>query len=74
MRGLIDIRGWVPLGKSIALQCGLISQMNNFLCDVHPKYSCAKTTDKCLTHNYFRRACFFFAPIIINMFQDIADR
>lgn len=32
-----------------------------------------ETADECLACNYFRRVYFFFAPIILNMFQDMAD-
>ena len=33
-----------------------------------------ETVDECLTYNYFRRVYFFFAPIILDIFQDMADR
>ena len=33
-----------------------------------------ENVDGYLAYNYFRRAYFFFAPIILNMFQDIAGR
>lgn len=32
-----------------------------------------ENADECLAYNYFRRAYFFFAPIILDMFQDMAD-
>ena len=33
-----------------------------------------KTADECLAYNYFRRVYFFFVPIMLDMFHDIADR
>lgn len=48
------------------------SQMNNLISS-HKMLVC-ETADECLAYNYFRRVYFFFAPIILDMFQDIADR
>ena len=45
---------------------GLLSQMNNFLDDVHPKYLCAKTRDVRLAHGYFHKAHSLTTPIMLN--------
>lgn len=48
------------------------SQVNNLI-SPHKILIC-ETTDECLAYNYFHRVYFFFAPIILDMFQDMADR
>lgn len=49
------------------------SQIRNLQVGYSSKYSCAKMRMG-LAYNYFRRVYFFFAPIMLDMFQDIADR
>ena len=50
----------------------VFSQMRN-LTGSHKILVC-KNADGCLICFYFRRAYFLFAPIILNVFRDIADR
>lgn len=51
-----------------------VSHMKNFRTDVLPKYLCAKMWVGVLPTGVFVKLNFFFAPIILNMFQNIADR
>ena len=70
----IHIGSATPLEKLKVLCRALFSQMRIYKCHQCFKILICETAGGCLAYNYFRRVYFFFAPIILDIFQDIADR